>query len=214
MKGSKLRLRCQPRVLINAASLGLLVLLRCLPASATSCTCPGPMPTKAISGGGEAPFENDRMTISTCRHLKAVQQRRCPGGKLPERPCGTPRWGALHVQDTGRKEPVWSSPAESAGGNNGLPRLRWKQAFLFGCVLFAHNRNSSHLAPKQRVGPGGVLTASMSLAYRGHLRPRISTGDFTSPCLGQNLSTQRLPLSTKDLFPAVSAFRDEEKDSP
>lgn len=120
MKGSKLRLRRQPHVLINAASSGPLVLLA---ASAASRTCLGPMLTEAISGEGGAPFENDRMTISTCRHLKAVQQRRCPGSKLPECQCGTPRWGAPHEQDTGWRESVWSSPAESAGGNNGLPRL-------------------------------------------------------------------------------------------
>ena len=58
MKGSKLRLRRQPHVLINAASSGPLVLLA---ASAASRTCLGPMLTEAISGEGGAPFENDRM---------------------------------------------------------------------------------------------------------------------------------------------------------
>lgn len=69
MKGSKLRLRRQPRVLTNAASPGPLALLGCLQLLRHRTPAWDPCPQRQPLGRG-APFENNRMTISACRPSK------------------------------------------------------------------------------------------------------------------------------------------------
>lgn len=191
MKGTKVCLHCQPCILVNAAFPWSPVPPRMLSGSCyITLTCPVPAPTEALSWC--TPFGNHRVTTSTWRHLKAVQQRRCPRSKFPWTSVWGPIQGAPHpavCRTQGRGSPCDQLQHRVEVARTGSPRLLWKHVWGYFSCFFAHNRNSSRQGPQQHLGRGGVCMASLPLAYVGHLWPHINMGDFTSPCLGQSLYT-------------------------